>query len=397
MNCGPVLKYVLFPGLILAAITMAPYTAITADIPQNIEHYQTDIKKLHKGIQSHLDKLQKSGEKEFSLLGEIELIDTKLNRQKDRLDAIRKRLHVQEQQVAVKENELEQAAGIKKTVQQHLEKRLRAFYLINKTGLIHVSFSAQTLPDLMLFHDSFMKLLEYDHAIIVKYRNSIELLRGAKEAHELESSVLRGMITQAVHEKKILGDIRQDKKKLLTRIKTQKGLYEQALKEMKKAETDLKKTMHRLRIRQDNKIKGFVINKGRLQPPVHGHLVSRFGETENKGPISNHTKNGITIKVKDGEPVRAVFDGKVIFVGYKRGYGNMVVIDHGLHYLSVTARLEKINVKEGETVAKGDVIGTAGDIATLFANGLYFEIRHETKPLDPLKWFNSKNFSNGNL
>ena len=64
----------------------------------------------------------------------------------------------------------------------------------------------------------------------------------------------------------------------------------------------------------------------------------------------------------------------------------MVIIDHGMDYYSITSRIEEISVKEGDIVEEGDVIGTTGNIATLFEKGLYFEIRHGTQPVDPLEW-----------
>ena len=99
---------------------------------------------------------------------------------------------------------------------------------------------------------------------------------------------------------------------------------------------------------------------------------------------------GVIIDAEDGAPIRAIFAGRVIFSGYRRGYGNMVIIDHGLDYYSITARMEKITVGNGERVNGGDTIGTAGDIATLFEQGISFEIRHETEPVDPLQWITAK-------
>ena len=64
----------------------------------------------------------------------------------------------------------------------------------------------------------------------------------------------------------------------------------------------------------------------------------------------------------------------------------MVIIDHGLDYYSITTRMEQIIAEENQLVKGGDIVGTAGDIATLFEKGIYFEIRHQSKPLDPLKW-----------
>ena len=85
--------------------------------------------------------------------------------------------------------------------------------------------------------------------------------------------------------------------------------------------------------------------------------------------------------------VRAVYGGEVIFAGYMRGYGKLVIIDHDLQYCSVSARFDDLAVREGDRVSQGQVLGTTGEVATLFGDGLYFEIRRGTVAEDPLLWF----------
>ena len=81
-------------------------------------------------------------------------------------------------------------------------------------------------------------------------------------------------------------------------------------------------------------------------------------------------------------------DGEVTFSGYLRGFGNTVIIHHGFEYYTVTSRIEKILVKKGQKVKQGQSIGVMGDTATLFDEGLYFEIRHGSESEDPLLWLN---------
>ncbi len=401
MSRAAFLKRLLLPGLMLLlslavchrARSEATRPARAAGQPL-AQRYRGDIEKLHLGIQSHLNKLQKSGEQEFSLLGEMEHIDTKLNLQKIRLKVMEENLMTQAQQLAKKNQDLARAAKAKEKARRHLEKRLRAFYLVGETGFLNIAFSAKKLPELLLFNDAFRRMLEYDHLIIIRYRKAIVQLQQAREAQALEKTVLENFIARTIQERKTLTGLRGEKKQLLTMVRARKGLYEQALREMQKAETNLTRSLTRLEVWQKNKAKGFVLNKGRMLPPVTGRMVVRFGEAqggESGGRLP--AAQGITIATEDDSPVRAIFDGKVIFTGYKLGYGNMVIIDHGLQYVSVTARMEKINVKAGQSVKQGEIIGTTGDIATIFAKGLYFEIRHNLEPLNPLKWFSKKGIS----
>ena len=354
------------------------------DIP--IKLHQSHIQKLHSGIEIHLGKLQISGEKEFNLLAEIEHLDQNLALQKIRLGVMEERLCAQRELLTIKSRDLNEAGKIKDKVHKHLQERLRSFYLMGTTGVLNVTFSTRTLPELMLFNDSFTRMLEYDQAIVKKYRETIDQLVLAKDAHGQESTLLAGYIKNAVEEQLAMDAIREEKAHLLKRVKTQKGLYEQALKELKKAEADMLQHLAKLQKKRTYTLKGFAVKKGTLPAPVRGRVVTRFGDDPDKADDGSLAANGITIDASDGAPVRAIFSGTVLFAGYKRGYGNMIIIDHGLNYSSITSRIEKIAVKEDEKVNEGDIIGKAGDIATLFEKGIHFQIRHYTEPVDPLEW-----------
>ena len=351
---------------------------------QPAARYTIKIGKLRSEIRRHQEAIRRSGEQEVSLLGEIEGLDHRIVEASRKIRALQERLQIQERILAEKTNALEQERREEEKVRLKLQTRLRAFYLMGTTGFLNVAFSRHSLPELVLFDDSFRRLLKHDQAIMATYRVSLNRLRRAKKAQELEKSVLEGFIRQADQEKTNLAQARQEKEELLQRIRTRKGLYKQAVKEMKKAEAALAKSLATLRYKEKSRQRGFILNLGRLEPPVQGRLVHAFREQGDD--TDKAMTNGIIIDAPDKTPVRAVYPGTVLFSGYRRGFGNMIIIDHGLQYYTITARLEKLLKKEGDWVDAGEVIGMAGDIATLFDPGIYFEIRHGAKSLDPLQW-----------
>ena len=100
-------------------------------------------------------------------------------------------------------------------------------------------------------------------------------------------------------------------------------------------------------------------------------------------------QNGIDIKSDRGEPILAICSGKIIFSNWLQGYGNLIIIDHGNSYHSVYAHAEELFKKEGELVEPGEVIATVGESGAMTGSPLlYFEIRHQGKPVDPLIWLN---------
>lgn len=296
------------------------------------------------------------------------------------------RLNSQEELLVKKKRDLQLAQKKKIQVREHLEKRLRSFYLMGKTGILNVTFSTRTLPDLMLFNDSFKTLLDHDKKIFDEYRESIERLTLARDAHEKESILLTQFIANAVEQQQELDTLLDDKRELLEKVKTQKILHEQAVKELKNAEAELRITLANLQKKRASTLKGFVLNKGKMSAPVPGKVIIHFGKSKEGTGLEIGQSQGITIDAPNGAAIRAIFAGRIIFAGYRKGFGNMVIIDHGLGYYSITARMEKILRQEGRDVEDGEIIGTAGDIATLFEKGVYFEIRKDTTPLDPLEW-----------
>ncbi len=351
-----------------------------------------NINKISLGISLHQKKIRQAEKKEHSVLNELARIDQNLQEQQKKIENLQKRLLAQVRLLAQREGQLTEAIMARDNVLQHLQKRLRSFYLMGKTGLLNVVFSQQSLPELMLFSDAYKRLILYDKSVIDRYRASVTQLQQARLAQELEKGVLQQFISQTENDQKELARLKGEKEHLLTRIKTKKSLYKQALQEMEKAEDDLTKTLAAIKHKEALKKQGFRLSKGKLAPPVKGKLIRRFGEVETDMLKHGRKAKGITIATTGEAAVRSVYKGKVTFAGYKRGYGNMIIIDHGYKYFTVYSRLDTIVVHKGEKVKKGSLLGSTGGMSTLFSKGLYFEIRHGSKPMNPLRWLRKKSY-----
>ena len=120
--------------------------------------------------------------------------------------------------------------------------------------------------------------------------------------------------------------------------------------------------------------------------PVKGKIISLYGAYKNRKYHITNFRSGIEIKADRGTPVRSIFGGRVIYAGWFKGYGNMIIIDHGANFYSVYAHLEELFASKGDMVNSGQVIATVGDSGSLTGPRLYFEIRHHGKPENPLQW-----------
>lgn len=123
--------------------------------------------------------------------------------------------------------------------------------------------------------------------------------------------------------------------------------------------------------------------QGRLALPVAGEIVSRFGQAREGGGPS---WKGLFIRAPAGREVRAVGSGRVVFADWLRGFGNLLIIDHGDGYLSLYSNNESLYKQAGELVRAGDVIATVGNTGGQADTGLYFELRRQGRPFDPMTW-----------
>jgi len=127
--------------------------------------------------------------------------------------------------------------------------------------------------------------------------------------------------------------------------------------------------------------------KGRLPTPVRGELAVRYGTPPQ---VASPSPKGVFFRAPEGDEVHAVAAGRVVFADWLRGYGNLLILDHGDDYLSIYANNEAVLRRVGDAVHGGDVIATVGASGGNESSGLYFELRHRGRAFDPVPWLRSK-------
>lgn len=355
---------------------------------KNVKKYRFKIHRLQQGIIEQEGKISLSKKQERTVLSELEILDKKLNEQVERLRKLETKMIAQQKQITLEEKALKRIYSEKNIVQAHLQNRISSYYTMGDIGLLNVTFSTKTLPELLSFHDAFNTLIQYDKDVIEVYKSTIIEMERIKSTLDLEKSVLSEFIDQTKTEKSLLEKTKNQKSILLTQIRTQATLHNQAIQEMKRATQDLAESIVALKNNNEIFERGFEANKGSLPPPVDGVLITLFNQEKHTKFGISRKSPGIELRAKDGTNIISISDGDVVFSGYLRGYGNTIVIYHGYKYYTITSRIEKILVKKGATIQREQIIGIMGDTATLFDEGLYFEIRHSRTSLDPLLWLN---------
>ena len=129
--------------------------------------------------------------------------------------------------------------------------------------------------------------------------------------------------------------------------------------------------------------RAFATLKGKLKLPARGELQGRFGGPREDGGV---TWKGLFIRAEAGQTVKAVADGRVVYADWLRGFGNLLIVDHGGGYMSLYGNNESLLKQVGDKAQSGETVASVGSTGGALESGVYFELRHEGKPFDPMKW-----------
>ena len=145
----------------------------------------------------------------------------------------------------------------------------------------------------------------------------------------------------------------------------------------------LRKLMEQIRRREQAGSGNFASHKGRLPWPLRGDLIGRFGQSQ---ADSGMKRQGLLLRAAVGSPVVAVHGGRVVFADWLRGFGLLLILDHGGGYMTLYGHADQLTKKLDDAVEAGEVVAHAGQSGGLAAGGLYFELRAKGEPQDPLPW-----------
>jgi septal ring factor EnvC (AmiA/AmiB activator) len=235
-------------------------------------------------------------------------------------------------------------------------------------------------------------LLERDAALVARYRSEGERVERARAAALEAASERDRAAARLAAGAQALDDEIASKRELLTQLRADRDRERAALDELEAAARALESTLDGLQAAPPAPVPArppsvpFVTLRGRLPAPVDAPVERRFGRVVDAEFRTETFRKGVEFGATLGQPVRAVGDGEVRFAGWFRGYGKLVIVDHGDQYFTVAGHLDQIGVQVGDPVHAGDVIGSAGETGSLGGALLYFEIRRGSEPLDPLEW-----------
>ncbi|HEY7239056.1 MAG TPA: peptidoglycan DD-metalloendopeptidase family protein [Burkholderiales bacterium] len=222
-------------------------------------------------------------------------------------------------------------------------------------------------------------------AMLADYRATLaDALRLGNEAQARRARLDELQAASRADREKLLAE-RRERRRVLDQVAGEVRKSRKEIKVLRADATRLARLVERLAalLPAQARKEPFSKLRGRLSLPVRGELTGRFGAP--RGAAGMEAK-GLFIRAPQGQPVRAIAGGQVVYAEWMRGFGNLLIVDHGEAYLSIYANNESLLKQVGDAVTVGEAVATTGASGGNEETGLYFEMRHLGRAFDPLRW-----------
>lgn len=321
---------------------------------------------------------------EKSLLGEVEQLELELRLRTDELTEIQltlSRTRAELDAAVARVAKLEQSLAAARPA---LAAHARALYKLGDMSYVRLLLSIDKPSDFFRGYRFVSTLARNDNARVAAFRRDLDALAAEKAALEQrtkESIELRGRLQSA---RRRLDQQRARKTALLTSLVERKETNAAYVEELSQAERRLQRMLDGMPGAEDVAMPMGAF-RGSLPWPLAGRVLAGFGRRKHPRFDTYTIHNGLEIEAAPGTQVRAVHEGTVAYADRFRGYGLLVIVDHGGKHHSLYAQLGEVAVVQGQAVAAGEVLGTTGEGGG-DGPGLYFEMRYQGRAEDPADW-----------
>jgi septal ring factor EnvC (AmiA/AmiB activator) len=387
-------------GLILLLISLAAAPAAAAPPepggaaePGSAESLRQEVDKLQRDIVEREAGLERFDRREEGVLNALDSTEQALQLNRRKAAQLKSELGALEEKISSTESAVEDLNRRIRAHQGYLSRRLVALYKTAWLGTLHFLASAESMVEALQRQKALERIVAHDQQVqesLSAYQDELGGLHQRLSDYQREKQQCMAEYQVRIQ---AIGREKAKRETLLARIRSQRETERVAIEQLKESALALEEQIRKLSVQppagtrtEALPARAFSDAKGLLILPVKGKIVKLFGPYTLPKVNVQAIHNGITIAADRGEPVRAVHGGRVLFADWVKGYGNVIIIDHGNHYYSVYAHLEEFFRDVNQTVEPGDVIATVGDSGAMGTAGLYFELRHHGRPINPLEW-----------
>lgn len=382
-------------SLILCSLALG--SAASADEQEELQILRERII----SMQRELDKTSESKSEAADALSESERAISDSNRKLNELAARQRAADIKLGELQVREKKLSNSLSGQQAL---LGKLLHQQYLGGKQEYLKLLLSNENPNQVARDLQYYQYIIRNRATWLSALRDDLAALNEVSKATRENHAELSSLRTEQAAQKRILEQQKQSRQRMLSQISTQLRQQRREINRLQRDENRLAQLVEKLTrmlaqpkssslfrndTLPDNRFDGkpFSQLKGKLVLPVRGEITNRFNAPR---PDSTVRWKGLFVRTSSGQPVKAVAAGQVVFADWLRGFGNLLIIDHGKGYMSLYGNNETLYKQVGDMLHGGDPIAAVGNSGGNEDFGLYFELRFESKPLDPMKWMATK-------
>ena len=374
-----------------AAFAAAPAPQSNADIERELANQQRRLDTMQKDIQKAERGFREAQQKEVREMNEISKLGNQMATTEQQINVTVLKTNqttqkMTETAVTIQEIEIrmERARGL-------LKERIVAIYKYGGTAEFSLLMSASGTQDALSTSYLLTKIAEQDRTLINTLVTEKSSLDKAMSELEKQRRDLDNENLKLENLKKTIERDSNERNRRLQQARNDKALFQAEQDELQRASEELKSKVNDLlaqRRRQQGQSGATPLyyTGGRFAWPLRGKINSPYGTRVHPVFRTRATHTGIDIEGNRGDPVRAAHDGEVLYTGWLRGYGQVIILDHGGDLTTVYAHLSGIDVTENRRVKTGDLIGRVGSTGITTGPHLHFEVRVNGNTVDPMKY-----------
>jgi septal ring factor EnvC (AmiA/AmiB activator) len=389
---------------IMAIGGVAPASAQAPKKDDPVQAEQRKLQQTQRQLKEERERAAEARKRETSLLAELDQIERRLAEKQRDVARLDDRIRRVQSDVEGLRSDIDRLQGRRTEQETALARRLRAMYKLQaQGGVLPLILGGDDPVSRAISVRHLARVAALDARVIQEYRETSDRLidrHSREEAREQELATLR---TDARREQAEVDREAGKRRTLLAKVRDERVYHERMVGELTEAANRLEAFIRDLQARQRRLAKipppkggietpatGFGTLRGRMPWPTDGRIVTTFGAQVHPRFGTRTFRNGVDIEAVEGIDVAAVYAGHVIYTGWFKGYGNLIILDHGNDYYTLYAHVAEILVKEGDDIRQGQRIATVGDTGSLAGARLYFEVRYQGKPQDPEQWLRQR-------
>ncbi|KPK11761.1 MAG: hypothetical protein AMJ68_04720 [Acidithiobacillales bacterium SG8_45] len=368
----------IFSCLMLCAASL---NAVAADGEQTDEELRA-LRSRIEGLQSQVETTRGERDAARNALRPIEL---RISRQVRALNKTKNELKTANRQLARLRSDRAVTRNKLASQRTELEAHARSAYALGRQDYLKLLLNQQDPA-------AFSRMMTYYRYFTEARAQRIHSLqRDLSKLTEIESGIARrtraltAIETRHAREAAELEQSRKARATVVASLNRELRSHQDELARLKQDERRLENLLGELPEAQLPAPSGgrFSAHRGRLPLPVNGRVTARFGTRRQQGDLK---WKGIFLATASGREVRAVFNGRVVFADWLSGYGLLLILEHGGGYMTLYGNNESLYSRVGDRIEAGQVIAMTGNTGNIARTGLYFEVRHQGQPHDPLRW-----------